>query len=167
MHYYLNLRFRNLPKALMPNIQIDVGQIKMRAQSIFKPPSLLKQQKYGKLFFCPTTTPFIGTIRNELTFWSRAAKAPILNISYCNIFGLYSRWRHDSDIKWFISNLTPSMLPANWFLAKLPCVSWFASALHGLVAVTIFRTAPGQGSTHVAILTTPTRIASGKSFLLK
>lgn len=50
-------------------------------------------------------------------------------------------------------------IPANWFLAKLSCVSWFASALHGLIAVTILRTAPGQGSTHVAILTTPTRIA--------
>ena len=74
----------------------------------------------------------------------------------------------DWDIKWFIterSNLKPSKLPANWFLAKLSCVSWFASALHGLIAVTILRTAPGQGSTHVAILTTPTRIASGKSSL--
>ena len=56
--------FRNLPKALMPNIEIDVGQMKMRAQSIFMSPPLLKEQKCGKLFFCPTTTPSIRTIRN-------------------------------------------------------------------------------------------------------
>ena len=33
----------------MPNIQIDVGQMKMRSQSIFSPPPLLKEQNYGQL----------------------------------------------------------------------------------------------------------------------
>ena len=45
----LKFGFRNLPKALMPNIQIDVGQMKMRSQSIFSPPPLLKEQNYGQL----------------------------------------------------------------------------------------------------------------------
>ena len=58
-------------------------------------------------------------------------------------------------------------LPANWLLAKLPFVTRFASALHGLIAVTVFRAAPGQGGAHVAILTTPTRMASGISSLYK
>ena len=58
--------FRNLPKALMPNIQIDVGQMEMCSQSIFSPPPLLKEQNYGQLilFYIPTTTTSIGTIRN-------------------------------------------------------------------------------------------------------
>ena len=37
MRYYLNFRLETF-QALMPNIQIDVGQIKMRAKSIFSSP---------------------------------------------------------------------------------------------------------------------------------
>ena len=53
--------FRNLPEALMPNIQIDVGQMKMRAQSIFSPPPLLKEQNYGQL---------ISFTNNNDIYWS-------------------------------------------------------------------------------------------------
>ena len=89
----------------MPNIQIDVGQIKMRAQSIFMSPPLLKEQKYGKLIFfaqqqrhllelseisiklliekCPT----LAKVAAAFSFRSRTAKSPIINIFAKTIFG--------------------------------------------------------------------------------
>ena len=39
--------FRNLPKALMPNIQLHVGQIKLRTQLIYSSPPLLKKLNHA------------------------------------------------------------------------------------------------------------------------
>ena len=100
------IAFRNLPLKAMPNIQIhniDVGQINdgfMRAQSIYLTSPLLKLLKCGELFFLDQQQRhllMILIISSKLlifenaqhpkvaaafSFWSRAAKAPIINISY-------------------------------------------------------------------------------------
>ena len=47
MRYYLNLRL----ETLMPNIQIDVGQIKMRAQLILSPTPSKRAKLWAINFF--------------------------------------------------------------------------------------------------------------------
>ena len=97
----LKFGFRNLPKALMPNIQIDVGQIKMRAIDFFSSPPLLRLLNHGEIIYFLTNNYAIYWKDQELasSFYSkcptlvqnwqlksRASKSPIVNISYYNIF---------------------------------------------------------------------------------
>ena len=56
--------FENLPQELMPNIQIDFGQENARAIGFYLPTPTKRAKVWEILFFCPTTTPSIGTIRN-------------------------------------------------------------------------------------------------------
>ena len=109
MRYYLNLRFETFHKQ-MPNIQIDVCQIKLHAQSIYSSPPLLKWLTHGKLFifdqqprhllegseFNFKILPNIGL---KVAAESRTAESPIVNIFAKTIFEHFQHFEKMLDFE--------------------------------------------------------------------